>query len=104
MRSPGKPSLRGDVERLFWRRIAAGLSSEEAALAVGRLRRLAAGGSGIKRTHSGDACRVWLAGVVVAAGRTRSRVRAAWIPRLHQMRASHHDDSPFRAGTKPPHP
>ena len=35
MKSPGKPSLRRDVERLFWREIAKGLSSEEAALAVG---------------------------------------------------------------------
>jgi IS30 family transposase len=35
MKSPGKPSLRRDVERLFWREIARGLSSEEAAVAVG---------------------------------------------------------------------
>jgi transposase-like protein len=35
MKSPGKPSLRRDVERLFWREVAKGLSSEEAALAVG---------------------------------------------------------------------
>jgi IS30 family transposase len=35
MKSPGKPSLRRDVERLFWREIAKGLSSQEAALAVG---------------------------------------------------------------------
>jgi IS30 family transposase len=35
MKSPGKPSLRRDVERLFWREIAKGLSSEEAAIAVG---------------------------------------------------------------------
>ena len=35
MKSPGAPSLRRDVERAFWRRIAEGLSSEEAALAVG---------------------------------------------------------------------
>jgi hypothetical protein len=35
MRSPGKPSLRRDVERLFWQEITTGLSSEEAALAVG---------------------------------------------------------------------
>ena len=35
MKSPGKPSLRRDVERLFWREITKGLSSEEAALAVG---------------------------------------------------------------------
>jgi IS30 family transposase len=35
MKSPGKPSLRRDVERLFWQQIATGLSSEQAALAVG---------------------------------------------------------------------
>jgi len=35
MKSPGRPSLRRDVERLFWHEIAKGLSSEEAALAVG---------------------------------------------------------------------
>jgi IS30 family transposase len=35
MKSPGAPSLRRDVERLFWRGIARGLSSEDAALAVG---------------------------------------------------------------------
>ncbi len=35
MRSLGKPSLRRDVERLCWREIAKGLSSEDAALAVG---------------------------------------------------------------------
>jgi transposase len=35
MKSPGKPSLRRDVERLFWREIAKGLSSEDAAIAVG---------------------------------------------------------------------
>jgi hypothetical protein len=35
MKSPGKPSLRRDVERLFWREIAKGLTSEEAAIAVG---------------------------------------------------------------------
>jgi transposase len=35
MKSPGKPSLRRDVERLFWREIAKGLSSEDAAAAVG---------------------------------------------------------------------
>ena len=35
MKSPGKPSLRRDVERLFWREIAMGLTSEEAAIAVG---------------------------------------------------------------------
>ncbi len=35
MKSPGKPSLRRDVERLFWHEIAKGLSSDEAAVAVG---------------------------------------------------------------------
>ncbi len=35
MKSPGKPSLRRDVERLFWREVARGLSSDEAARAVG---------------------------------------------------------------------
>jgi IS30 family transposase len=35
MKSPGKPSLRRDAERLFWHEIAKGLSSEEAAVAVG---------------------------------------------------------------------
>jgi IS30 family transposase len=35
MKSPGKPSLRRDVERAFWRRIAEGLSSDDAAQSVG---------------------------------------------------------------------
>jgi len=35
LRSPGAPSLRRDVERLFWHRVAEGLSSEDAALVVG---------------------------------------------------------------------
>jgi IS30 family transposase len=35
MKSPGAPALRRDVERLFWCEIARGLSSEEAAVAVG---------------------------------------------------------------------
>jgi predicted transcriptional regulator len=35
MTSPGKPSLRRDVEREFWRKIALGSTSEDAALAVG---------------------------------------------------------------------
>ena len=35
MKSPGKPSLRRDVERLFWQEVARGRSSEQAALAVG---------------------------------------------------------------------
>jgi IS30 family transposase len=35
MKSPGAPALRRDVERLFWCEIAKGLTSEDAALAVG---------------------------------------------------------------------
>jgi hypothetical protein len=35
LKSPGAPSLRRDVERLFWHEIAKGASSAEAALAVG---------------------------------------------------------------------
>jgi IS30 family transposase len=35
MKSPGHPTHRRDVERLFWREIVKGLSSEDAALAVG---------------------------------------------------------------------
>src|SRR3954447_13225133 len=35
MRSPGRPPPRRDVERAFWARIADGLSSEDAAVAVG---------------------------------------------------------------------
>ena len=35
MKSPGAPSLRRDVERLFWLEIAKGLTSEDAATAVG---------------------------------------------------------------------
>src|SRR4051794_10473150 len=35
MKSPGAPELRRDVERLFWREIARGLTSEDAAIAVG---------------------------------------------------------------------
>ncbi|MFH1103748.1 MAG: IS30 family transposase [Actinomycetota bacterium] len=35
MKSPGAPSLRREVEREFWREIAKGVSSEEAAAAVG---------------------------------------------------------------------
>ena len=35
MKSPGAPSLRRDVERLFWRQVALGLTSEDAAVAVG---------------------------------------------------------------------
>jgi IS30 family transposase len=35
MKSPGAPSLRRDVERLFWCEIAKGLTSEDAAIAAG---------------------------------------------------------------------
>jgi hypothetical protein len=35
MRSPGRPPVRRDIERAFWITIAAGLSSEDAAVAGG---------------------------------------------------------------------
>src|SRR3954449_13274508 len=35
MKSPGRPSLRREVQRAFWREIAAGMTSTEAAVAVG---------------------------------------------------------------------
>lgn len=35
MRSPGAPPLRREIERLFWRQIATGITSERAAQAVG---------------------------------------------------------------------
>ena len=35
MKSPGAPALRRDVERSFWREITKGLTSEDAAIAVG---------------------------------------------------------------------
>lgn len=35
MKSPGRPSTRREVERQFWRDIAKGLTSEDAAVAVG---------------------------------------------------------------------
>jgi IS30 family transposase len=35
MKSPGAPSLRRDVERLFWCEIARGLTSEDAAISIG---------------------------------------------------------------------
>ena len=35
MKSPGKPSLRREVEREFWREIAKGVTSEQAAAVVG---------------------------------------------------------------------
>lgn len=35
MRSPGAPSLRNEIERLFWAQIATGITSEKAAQAIG---------------------------------------------------------------------
>src|SRR5215218_5389044 len=35
MKSPGRPSLRREVQRAFWREIAKGLTSEQAGVAVG---------------------------------------------------------------------
>ena len=35
MRSPGAPSLRREIERLFWKQIATGITSEKASQAVG---------------------------------------------------------------------
>ncbi len=35
MRSPGRPPVRRDVERAFWKKIAEGLTSEDAAIACG---------------------------------------------------------------------
>lgn len=35
MRSPGAPSLRSEIERLFWTQIPTGMTSEKAAGAVG---------------------------------------------------------------------
>jgi len=35
MYSPGTPSLRNETERLFWKQIATGITSEKAAEAVG---------------------------------------------------------------------
>ena len=35
MRSPGRPPIRRDVEQAFWRRIAEGMTSEDAGIAVG---------------------------------------------------------------------
>ena len=35
MRSPGAPSLRNEIERLYWVQIATGITSEKAAHAVG---------------------------------------------------------------------
>src|SRR4051794_29506275 len=35
MRSPGRPPVRREIERLFWTKIAEGLPSEDAALACG---------------------------------------------------------------------
>ena len=45
MKSPGKPSLRRDVERLFWHEIAKGLKQRGGrALRLAPRKRLAAGG------------------------------------------------------------
>jgi len=44
MKSPGAPSHRREVEREFWREIAKGLTSEQAALAVGVSPRPGTGG------------------------------------------------------------
>ncbi|PJN30513.1 IS30 family transposase, partial [Streptomyces sp. CB02959] len=35
MKSPGRPSTRREIERLFWGEIAKGLTSEDAAVTVG---------------------------------------------------------------------
>src|SRR3954469_15701353 len=35
MKSPGRPSLRREVQRAFWREIANGLTSDQAGVAVG---------------------------------------------------------------------
>ncbi len=35
LKSPGRPSHRREVERLFWKQIATGVTSEQAAAAVG---------------------------------------------------------------------
>jgi len=35
MRSPGAPSLRNEIERLFWKQITTGITSEKAAEATG---------------------------------------------------------------------
>jgi len=35
MRSPGRPPVRREVERAFWKKIAEGLTSEDAAIACG---------------------------------------------------------------------
>jgi hypothetical protein len=35
MRSPGRPPIRRDLERAFWRNIAEGMTSEDAAVAIG---------------------------------------------------------------------
>jgi len=50
MRSPGAPSLRSEIERLFWERIATGITSEKAAEAVGVS---SAGGTRWFRYHGG---------------------------------------------------
>ena len=35
MRSPGRPPIRREIERVFWGKVAEGLASEDAALACG---------------------------------------------------------------------
>ena len=47
MKSPGKPSLRRDSERAFWREIVTGVTSEAAAAAVGVSPAAGRDGSGI---------------------------------------------------------
>ncbi|MEU6477182.1 IS30 family transposase [Streptomyces sp. NPDC047017] len=48
MKSPGRPSTRREIERLFWGRIAKGLTSEDATVAVGAThRRSERSGSGM---------------------------------------------------------
>ena len=73
MRSPGKPSLRRDVERLFWREIAKGLSSEEAALVWVRRRRQAAAGFGSVAGCQRSCLLQFRAGICVSRSGRRSR-------------------------------
>ena len=47
MKSPGAPSYRREIERAFWVEVARGLSSENAATAVGVSQAVGARGSGI---------------------------------------------------------
>src|ERR671910_838266 len=63
MKSPGKPSHRRDVERWFWREIAKGLSTEDAAVAGGGFpagggrggRGRGGGGGRVRRSRRGRA-------------------------------------------------